>query len=170
MAANIQPIAPDIGFGTWQDGYVQGGPGALTGIEAASQTWKIGAPLVNSSGKLAEASTSTSAKSGIIGIALAPASGITNNPVQYVPLCPDGLSFQGTIDGTLSSSNAPGTGSLAQSGMYGGGTLQKDAASGLWFFNNTATGDFIFVAAVSPLGTVNGRVRAVFLHAISITT
>lgn len=168
MAANILAIAPDIGLGVYQDAFTQGGPGALTGLEGAGQTWKRGAPLVNSSGLLIEATTSTSAKSGIVGIALADATGVTNSAVQYVPLCPDVLTFQGTIDGTLVATNAPGTGSLAQSGMYGGGTLQKDAASGKWFLNNTATGDFIFVAAVDPLGTVNGRVRVQFLHAICL--
>ena len=165
MAALIKPIAPDVGLGSWQDSIQHG-------IEGTSQTWKVGAPLVVSSGKLIEATTSTSAKSGIIGIALAPASGVANTDVMYVPLSPDSLTFQGTIDGTLSSSNAPGTGTLTQANMYTGGTLQKDAASGLWFLNNTATGDFIFVAAIgpdSPVGTVNGRVRVVFLHAISIT-
>ena len=168
MAANIQSIRPDITLGLWEGEPIQGGVGALTGLEGTSQTWKVGAPLVNSSGLLIEATTSTSAKSGLIGFALAPATGTLNTPVQYVPLSPDTMTFQGTIDGTLSSTNAPGTGSLAQSGMYGGGTLQKDAASGIWFFNNTATGDFIFVAAIDPLGTVNGRVRVQLLHAVCL--
>jgi hypothetical protein len=52
MAANIQSIKPDIGFGNWQS-IVQ------HGIEASTQTWKVGAPLVNSSGSLAEATTGT---------------------------------------------------------------------------------------------------------------
>jgi hypothetical protein len=165
MSANIQPIMPDVGLGSWQNSIQHG-------LEGTSQTWKVGAPLVVSSGYLIEASTSTSAKSGIVGIALAAASGTHGADVSYVPLSPDALTFQGTVDGTLSSSNAPGTGSLTQANMYTGGTLQKDAASGLWFLNNTATGDFIFVAAIgpdSPVGTVNGRCRVVFLHAISIT-
>jgi hypothetical protein len=163
MAANIQPIQPDVGLGSWQDGFIQ------HGLEGGStQTWKVGAPLVLSSGYLIEATTSTSAKSGIIGIALAPATGVQGSDVLYVPLSPDGLSFQGTIDGTLISTNAPGTGALSQAAMYTGGTLQKDAASGRWFLNSTAAGDFIFTAALDPVGTVNGRVRIQFLHAIGL--
>jgi hypothetical protein len=164
MAAKIQPIMPDVGLGSWQDAIEHG-------LEGTSQTWKVGAPLVVSSGKLIEATTSTSAKSGIIGFALAAATGVANTDTLYVPPSPDVLSFQGTIDGTLSSSNAPGTGQLTQANMYTGGTLQKDAASGLWFFNNTATGDFIFIAAIppdNPVATVNGRVRVRFLHAICL--
>lgn len=162
MAANIRPIQPDVGLGTWQEGLVQ------HGIEGSGQAWKVGAPLVVSSGKLIEATTSTSAKSGIVGIALAPASGVANTDVMYFPLSPDGITFQGTVDGTLSGGNAPGTGTLTQANMYTGGTLQKDTASGYWFLNNTATGDFIFTAAIDPVATVNGRCRVQFLHAICL--
>jgi hypothetical protein len=164
MAAKIQPIAPDVGLGSWQDSIQHG-------LEGTSQTWKVGAPLVVSAGFLIQATTSTGAKSGIVGFALAPASGVSGTDVPYVPPSPDCLTFQGTVDGTLSSSNAPGTGTLTQANMYTGGTLQKDAASGLWFFCNSATGDFIFTAAIgpdSPVGTVNGRVRVQFLHAICL--
>lgn len=164
MAANIVSIAPDITLGAWEGSLIQ------HGIEGTSQTWKVGAPLVVSSGKLIEATTSTSAKSGVVGIALAAASGVANTDVPYVPLSPDVQTFQGTVDGTLSSSNAPGTGTLTQANMYTGGTLQKDAASGKWFLNNTATGDFIFEAAIDPVGTVNGRCRVRFLHAICLET
>jgi len=163
LAALIKPIQSSAGFGSWQDAFTQ------SGLEGGStQTWKKGAPLVNSSGYLIEATTSASAKSGIVGFALAAASGTQGTAVQYTVPSPDVLSFEGTIDGTLIATNAPATGSLAQAGMYGGGTLQKDAASGLWFFNNTATGDFIFIATVDALGTVNGRVRVQLLHAICL--
>jgi len=164
MAANIKPIQVDNSIGGWGSDYIR------HGLEASSQSWKVGAPLVVSSGYLIQATTSTSAKSGIVGIALAPATGTQGSDVPYAPLIP-GLVFSGTVDGTLVGGNAPGTGSLSQANMYTGGTLQKDAASGLWFFNNTATGDFIFIAANppdQPVGTVNGLVKVQFLQAISI--
>lgn len=159
--ANIKFIQPDVGLGNWENMIEHG-------LEGTSQTWKKGAPLVNSSGFLIEATTSTSAKSGIVGIALAAATGTSSTDTMYVPLSPDTMTFRGTIDGTLVATNAPGTGSLAQASMYAGGTLQKDAASGTWFLNSTATGDFIFVAAIDPIGTVNGLVRVRFLHAIAL--
>ena len=126
MAANIQPIMPDIGLANWQNAI-------LHGIEAASQTWKVGAPLVNSSGSLAEATTGTGGYAGtIIGFALAPATGVTGADVTFVPAL-QGLTMAGTVDGTLNGSNAPGTGSVAQTAVWGGIGLQKDAASGLWY-------------------------------------
>lgn len=161
MAAKIQPIAPDIMNGAWQEV-------VRHGIEGTSQTWKVGAPLVLSSGKLIEATTSTSAKSGIIGFAYAAATGVASSDVPYCPPASHMITFQGTVDGTLSSSNAPGTGTLTQANMFTGGTLQKDAASGLWFLCNSATGDFIFTDAIDPVGTVNGRVRVEILSTICL--
>src|SRR5258707_15612653 len=99
MAANIQSIKPDIGIANWQDA-------GLHGIEAATQTWKVGAPLVNSSGSLAEATTGTTGYAGlIVGFALAPARGTTGADVNFVPAV-QGLSMSGTVDGSLSPRNA----------------------------------------------------------------
>lgn len=158
MAANIQPIMPDIGLANWQNAI-------LHGIEAASQTWKVGAPLVNSSGSLAEASTGTGGYAGtIIGFALAPATGVTGADVTFVPAL-QGLTMAGTVDGTLVATNAPGTGSVAQTAVWGGIGLQKDAASGLWFLCTSGTASFIIVELIDPASTVNGRVRVQILRA-----
>ena len=158
MAALIKPIMPDIGLANWQDC-------VMHGIEAASQTWKVGAPLVNSSGSLAEATTATTGYAGtIIGFALAPASGVTATDVLFVPVIST-LTFSGTVDGTLVATNAPGTGSVAQTAVWGGIGLQKDAASGLWFLCTTGTASFIIVGLIDPAATVNGRVRVQILRA-----
>jgi len=158
LAAIIRPIAPDIGFSNWQN-VVQ------HGIEAASQTWKVGAPLVNSSGSLAEATTGTTGYAGlIVGFALGPATGVTGADVMFVPCIPT-ASFAGTVDGTLVATNAPGTGSVAQTAVWGGIGLQKDAASGLWYFCTTGTASFILTGLIDPAATVNGRVRGQILRA-----
>src|SRR5258708_6176670 len=158
MAAVIQPIKPDIGISNWQDA-------GLHGIEAATQTWKVGAPLVNSSGSLVEATTGTTGYAGlIIGFALAPATGVTGADVEFVPAL-QGLCFAGTVDGTLSASNAPGTGSVAQTAVWGGIGLQKDGASGRWYLCTTGTASFIIVGLIDPAATVNGRVRVQILRA-----
>ena len=158
MAAVIKPILPDIGLANWQDC-------VMHGLEGTSQTWKVGAPLINSSGYLVEATTATTGYAGaIIGFSLAPASGTNGTDVLFVPVIPT-LCFSGTVDGTLVATNAPGTGSLAQSGMWGGLGLQKDAASGYWFLCTTGTASFIAVAAIDPVATVNGRVRVQILRA-----
>jgi hypothetical protein len=158
MAVNIQPIQQDIGYGNWQSV-------VAPGIEAASCTFKAGAPLVNSSGSLAEATTGTTGYAGlIVGFALGPATGVTGAQILYTPAV-QGIAFQGTVDGTLVATNAPGTGSVAQTGVYGGIGLQKDAASGLWYLCTTGTASFIIVGLVSPASTVNGRVRVQILRA-----
>lgn len=156
--ANIQPIQQDIGDGNWQSVIRHG-------IEAASQTYKAGAPLVNSSGSLAEATTGTTGYAGlIIGFALAAATGTTGADILFTPVT-SGILFQGTVDGTLVATNAPGTGSVAQTAVWGGIGLQKDAASGLWYLCTTGTASFILVGLVSPAATVNGRVRVQILRA-----
>jgi hypothetical protein len=163
MAAVIQPIMPDIGLANWQDAI-------LHGQEAAGQTWKVGAPLVNSSGSLAEATTGTTGYAGlIVGFALAPATGVTATDVAFVPAL-QGLCFSGTVDGTLSGSNAPGTGSVAQTAVWGGIGLQKDGASGLWYLCTTGTASFIIVGLISAAATVNGRVRVQILRAQTLLT
>lgn len=158
MAANIQPIKSDIGFANWQVMVEHG-------IEGATQSYKIGAPLVNSSGSLVEASTGTTGYAGlIVGFALAAATGVTGADVPFVPAV-QGLCMSGTVDGTLSASNAPGTGSVAQTAVWGGIGLQKDAASGYWYLCTTGTASFIIVGLIDPAATVNGRVRVQILRA-----
>ena len=158
MAAVIKPIRPSIGFGNWQDAIMHG-------IEASGAAWKVGAPLVNSTGSLAEASTGTGGYAGlIVGFALAAATGATGADAMFVPALP-ALSFSGTVDGTLVATNAPGTGSVAQTGVWGTIGLQKDAASGLWYLCTTGTPSFIVVDLVEPASTVNGRVRVQILRA-----
>lgn len=158
MAANILPIRPDIGLSNWQNV-------VMHGIEVASAAWKVGAPLINSSGSLAEASTVTTGYAGtIIGFALAPATGVTGTDVPFVPAL-GSVTFSGTVDGTLVATNAPGTGSVAQTAVWGGIGLQKDAASGLWYLCTTGTASFIIVGLIDPAATVNGRVRVQILRA-----
>ena len=137
----------------------------MHGIEAGSAAWKVGAPLVNSSGSLAEATTGTTGYAGlIIGFALAAATGVTGTDVPFVPVIPT-LCFAGTVDGTLVATNAPGTGSVAQTAVWGGIGLQKDAASGLWYLCTTGTASFIVVGLIDAASTVNGRVRVQILRA-----
>jgi len=100
----------------------------------------------------------------IVGFALAPATGVTATDVPFVP-CVSSLSFAGTVDGTLVATNAPGTGSVAQTAVWGGIGLQKDAASGLWYLCTTGTASFIIIGLIDPAATVNGRVRVQILRA-----
>lgn len=55
------------------------------GVEAATQSWREGAPLLGVAGKLTEASADPALARGI---ALKAASGVTDAPVMYSPLMP----------------------------------------------------------------------------------
>lgn len=164
MAANIQPIKADIGDSSW------GTDSIRHGLEGAGQSFKMGAPLINSSGQLIEATASNlAALSGLIGIALADATGTQGADCAYYPLTPQSYNFSITVDGAESGGNAPGTGSLAASGLYGSYNIYKDTASGYWYLEESDTTHLNVIALdfIDPAATVNGRVRIKFLRAVT---
>lgn len=161
---NIKPIQPDIGEGSWQN-IVHHAP------EGASQDFLQGALLINSSGQLIEETSSTSAAyTGLIGVAFANAKGVQASDVAYCPLNPDTTTFAVSVDDAPVSNNAPGTGSLAASALFGQYALVKDAASGHWYLNDADTTHkaVTVIDFIDPPGTVNGRVRVRFLHAVTL--
>jgi hypothetical protein len=83
-------------------------------------------------------------------------------------MCPNIITFSGSVDGTLVATNAPGTGSVAQTGMWSGIGIQRDAASSTWFLCTTGTASAIVVGFIDPPGTVNGRVRIRMLQASTL--
>ena len=162
MAANIQPItfdSADVGY-----------PALHWGFEGTTQSFKLGAPLINSGGYLIEATASNAgALSGVIGIAAAAASGTTHAAIPYYPM---NASFYWaiTVDGAESGGNAPGTGSLTQANMFTSYNIYKDGNSGYWFLEDSDTTHLNVVAIdlIDPASTVNGRVRVKFLSAVTL--
>ncbi len=127
----------------------------LDGLEASSQTFKQGAPLVNSSGFLAVATTPIDTGDAIVGFAARDGLNDTaHSVVLYVPALP-----QVVFEGVLSDSNTSSH-TLAQADMYGKYALAVDATSLAWyidFFNTTNPCAFIF-KNLDPIGTVDARV------------
>lgn len=133
-----------------------------SGIEAATQTWKKGAPLVYASGKLTEA-TDAADQAAMAGMAAHVASGVTDTAVKYVPFIP-GVVFEVTL---MTGAEADFT--LVQTNIGLAYGIAK-AVSGAWFLDNadTTNPEFRVVGFKDPVGTVNGRVYAVPLAAETI--
>lgn len=72
---------------------LQSGP-IMAGAEAAAQTWKKGAPLKSASGLLTIIAESDVVQ--VVGIAAAPASGVTGKEVLLYPILP-GMVFQAEL-------------------------------------------------------------------------
>jgi hypothetical protein len=170
LAANIQPIALVSTFG------LHSLPLIPDQVEGASQTFKKGTPLVWSSGLLVAAGTTPT--SGLVGISCAAGQNVTTSPAcQIIPFLKS-LIFEITIDGTLSSSNAPGTGSLTQANVGTTYAITKDAASGL-FYLVTSGGTAVCTLlgfqtninnGTNDAGVVNGRALVSFLASTSVWT
>lgn len=169
MAANIQPIALVETMG------LHSFPIMPTQYEAATQSWIKGAPLIYASGLITVASATPT--SGLIGIAAAAASGVTNTAVIVIPFLKN-LVFEITIDGTLSASNAPGTGSLTTANIGTSYAITQDGASKNFYLvtsGGTATCKLLgFQTNISSgstdSGVVNGRALVSFLASTSVWT
>lgn len=124
--------------------------GTLAGIEAASQTYKKGSPLINSSGSLATAAADPTA---MRGIAMKDATGTTGARVEYWPLRAGAL-YEMTFDGTI-----------AQSDIYSNVGIAKDATTGYWSAVAAETEDTVTIQALAPgwaIGDVKPRVLVTF--------
>ncbi len=125
------------------------------GVEAAGQSWKIGAVLVDSSGSLAIGANDPSLGT-ILGVARVAATGVTAADVIYTPAAPN-VVFEANLD------DGSGTLALAQTHMHGrfGITLASEK-----FYIDQSDTTNIRVCVIGfrdAIGTVNGRVYFVFL-------
>lgn len=96
----------------------------LDGIEAATQSYKKGAFVVWSSGKIAEASANPR---DIAGLALAAASGTTNNATIFADLLP-GVKLEMSLDKAADLGNR----ALAQTDVGAAYGVTKDS-NGVWY-------------------------------------
>lgn len=137
------------------------------GIEAAGQTYKRGAPLINSSGSLATAADEPSAGT-VIGIANAAATGTTGSDVPFTPVF-NGIIFECTAD-VASGTSVTGTGTIAQADIWNYFDLSLDTTSGFWYLDQAETTEggllLIGVKQGVVLGTTKQpRVYVVFSNA-----
>lgn len=137
-------------------------PVRTDGLEAAGQSWVAGAPLIASSGSLAEASDDPT--SGIIGFACNDASGTTGAAVSYIPALPD-IEFEATLEDQSNGDHA-----LVAGNKYTNFAIRQRTANGAWYLdeNDTTNDGAVVVEFVEPVGTVQARVRARLLAAVTI--
>src|SRR5713226_5116328 len=170
---SLQPIFP-------VEGALGGMSGpTLTGLEAATQTFKRGAPVVNSAGFLAEAAANPAAIIGIArsdghnltvaGVANAASTGIidpTSPNQEFTPIQPS-MIFEISVDKAAARGGALAV--LAQSDMWGDFGITKDSL-GFWYLDvdkAAANQVVVVVAFKDPAGTVNGRVLVTFKQTVN---
>jgi hypothetical protein len=127
------------------------------GVEASSQSYLVGALLVNSSGKVAIGASDPSLGT-ILGVASVKATGTTDTDAPYTPALPH-VVFEANFD------DGSGTLALAQShvnGLYG---LAKDNSTGHFYVDQSDTTNIrVMVRGLrDAIGTVNGRVYFSFI-------
>jgi hypothetical protein len=128
---------------------------SMHGVEAASQSWEVGAILVMSSGSLAIGADDPTLAT-IVGVARTAATGVTGADVIFTPAVP-GVVFEAHLDA------GSGTTQLAQSMFY----LRYgiELTSGKFFLDQSETTAIraTVVGFRDPIGTANGRVYFTFL-------
>jgi hypothetical protein len=153
-------------------------------LEGANSVYTKGAPLVNSSGYLVEATYANPYNgTGTVGIAVAPANNVSTdggaNPTtgdKYKLLYPalPHLEFVGQLDAS-SSTAAQGTHALAQTDLWHTYGITRDGSNGsgsnLWYVNFSDTSDVrvVVTALIDPIGTIAGRVQFKFLFTATDT-
>lgn len=126
------------------------------GPEGASETWVQGAPLIkDGSGNLNEAGTEPVDE--ILGIADAPAKGVTGEDRIYIPASENTI-FAGSIGTSITA------GAIAAADLYEEYPLQLLGTD--WFIDKTdQTNPCVYIVElIDPVGTVNGRVAFKFIN------
>ena len=126
------------------------------GIEDASEAWVEGGVLVaHANGDIEEAGNG--AITAILGLALHDATGVTGDPVEFIPALP-GLIFEATLDDQSSSPHTSVQGDLY--GLYG---IYQEAATGFFYIDVNTANSVVVIRFVDPVGTVQARVDCMFL-------
>jgi len=152
------PVSVPIGSTIQAEGtYPPGGSIPIgKGIEGASQAYKKGAPLINSSGKLVIASGAPlDTADSIVGFALRDATGVTDSEVLYVPALKGIIVFSAMLEDNVNFNHV-----LAQANQYTKYVILEDTTSKAWFLdeNNTTNGIALVIGFQSDVGTTKGRV------------
>ena len=162
MASNIQPIAQGPTPGGWSDAYT------YHYVEAASQSYIIGALLKFSSGGMAIISSVTAPT--VAGVALAKATGVTAADAPVV-LPYQNVLFEVSVDTTTTSGTAAlGTGKPSDFTIGTSYQLLLDSTSGNYYMG-TGTSNAVFqLMGYDPdqKSLVNGRVQVRILTSQTI--
>lgn len=156
--AVVNLLSQGIGFHPHAN--LGGGSGVIPtrkGIEAASQSFKKGAVLIESGGKVAIAAAD--AVAAILGVAAADASGVTDKEVLFYPALP-GMVFEATFEDQTNENHA-----LAAANVYANYAIQVDS-NGIFYVdeNDTTNTSVQIVGHKDPVGTTRARVYVSFEH------
>lgn len=132
------------------------------GVEAAAQTFKLGAPLINSSGRLAIGLADL--MTGIIGFAAGAASGVTDAKISYW-VATGGQVFEATLEDQAIEDHA-----LVRADMFSKKALQVDS-NGVWYIdeNDGVNKSVVIVGFRDAIGTVRARVYFIVLASAMIS-
>lgn len=144
-------------------GTISGGPGnvpMLYGYEAATQSFKTGALLIRSSGKIATAAAD--AVADIIGVSAGPATGVTNALIPYYPISQNIL-WEATFEDQTNENHA-----LVITNMYTDYAMQVDTPGNWYIDENDTTNTSVMIVAPRDWddvvnATIRARVKFVFL-------
>ena len=130
----------------------------MEGYEKASQTFKDGAILKRDSGQLAVAGADNTAD--IIGVAAAPASGVTDAKRQFVLAA--GNIFEATLEDETNTDHA-----LVKTNLYTDYAAQVDSSGNYYVDENDTTNPCVMIVGANKsdidAATVRARVLCVFL-------
>ena len=128
------------------------------GYEKASQSFKTGAVLIRDTGTLAIAAAD--AVADILGVANAPASGVTNARLGYTPAA--GNEFEATLEDQSNENHA-----LVIANLYSDFAIQVDGLGKFYIDENDTTNTAVMIVGANKsdidAATVRARVLCVFL-------
>ena len=130
------------------------------GYEAATQSWKAGAPLKRSSGKLAVAGADNAAD--VVDVATEAATGTTNAKAAIVLAFPNTV-FEATLEDETNEDHA-----LVYANLYTDYALQVDSSGNYYIDENDTTNTSVMIVGANKsdidAATVRARVLCVFLQ------
>lgn len=132
----------------------------------AAATWERGAVLINVTGELEEGGVDPVNIVGLANAKMQPTNSFSTDLGKHHPALP-GVEFEGSVD----DSSAIDTGAIAAADQYTAFGITEDA-SGVWYVDKNKTAATEVRVRVTKLldtvGTVNGRVRFVFLPIVDL--
>ncbi len=127
------------------------------GKEGSSQSFKKGALLTTSSGKIVTAAVASSKVSNVIGVAAHDASGTASTPVLFYPVKSD-MEFTAVVNGSTGSA---ANYTLKQSDVGVAYGMRVDTSTKAWYIDKTVTTaantNVVVVRLLDPAETVLGR-------------
>ena len=132
----------------------------------AAAAWERGAVVIDVSGELEEGGVNPTSIVGIANAKHPPTNEFATDIGKHLPAL-HGVEFEASID----DSSAIDTGAIAAADQYTAYGITEDA-SGVWYVdkNKTAAADVRvrITKLLDDVGTINGRVRFVFLDVINL--